>query len=169
MRVVGITDDDILLFSDLIDSTAENIADEDGIIQVKLSPGIRLKGDLDHSVPRPIKNGFVDLCIAEATGHGIPSPQGDQSYGHPKGFIWREIVPVNEDGTFEVQSLPPGGHLQLFALTDGFQSRLSTVDEIMSLSRKQARQAAEEACGGRQATAFCHSFIHYWTTTTTEL
>ncbi len=132
MRVVGITDGDALLFSDLIDSADESMADEDGIIQVKLSPGLKLKGRLDDAVPRPVKNGFVDLCIAEAEGHRIPGLQENQANRHPTGFIWREIVPVKEDGTFEAESLPPGGHLQLYALVDGFQSRLPSLDDINS-------------------------------------
>ena len=140
MRVVGVSDDDVLLFSDLIDVTNEDAADDDGVIQTILKPGVTFRGKLDDSVPRPIKNGVVELCIAESKNHRIPGakedllPDSPGTGGRPaykrNGFRWQETIPVNEDGTFEFESLPPGGFAQVFVLVDGFQSRLPSMAEL---------------------------------------
>lgn len=148
MRVVGVAKDDTLLFSSLIDSTDESLLDKNGIINVRLTPGIKLKGSLDEAVPRPIQNGFVDLCIAETMGNKIPAIQ--ENPRHPTGFIWREVVPVKQDGTFEVESLPSGGHLQLFAMVDDFQSRLPTVGDIHIYLRNNMAIGGEGWLGERE-------------------
>lgn len=126
MRVVAVRRDGPMLFSDLIDVTDPDAADA-GVITVSLTPGLRLRGTLDEKIPRPIVNGFVELCIAEGEGHCIPETGG---------FQWSDAVPVQPDGTFEFSSVPSGGHAQLFVLVDGYQSRLSSVAELREYSKQ---------------------------------
>ena len=119
MRVVDGSGDGPILFSDLIDVTNPENVTKDGTIIATLHPGIRLEGQLDASVPRPIMNGCVELYIAEAEGHRIG-----------KGWVWQDTALVNEDGTFAFDSLPAGGHVQLFALVDGYQSTKPTAESL---------------------------------------
>lgn len=111
MRVVDGSREGPVLFSDLIDVSNPEKVEQDGTIVATLRPGIRLEGRLDDSVPRPVKYGCVELYIKEGEDHQI----GD-------GWTWQDTAIVKEDGTFEFDSLPTGGHVQLFALVDGYQS-----------------------------------------------
>lgn len=111
LRVVDGNGEGPVLFSHLIDVTNPERVEEDGTIVAILEPGIRLEGRLDDSVPRPIKNGCVELYINEGQNHQIGG-----------GWTWEQTADVKEDGTFVFDSLPTGGHAQLFALVDGFQS-----------------------------------------------
>jgi len=119
MRVVASNEDRPVLFSHLIDVTNPERVEEDGTIVAILEPGIRLEGRLDDSVPRPIKYGCVELYINEGQDHKIGG-----------GWTWQQTAPVKEDGTFEFDSLPTGGHVQLFALVDGYQSTRPTPEEL---------------------------------------
>lgn len=136
MRVVGVSDEDMLLFSDLIDVTSDKAAADDGIIHTTLKPGVRLRGVLDDSVPRPVKNGVVELCITEADGHRISTADNYSERFKRNCFVWQESVAVQEDGSFEFSSLPAGGHVQLFVLVDGFQSALPSFDELAAYIKK---------------------------------
>ena len=113
MRVVAANGDGPILFSDLIDVNAPNKTEEDGTIVATLRPGIRLEGRLDDSVPRPVSNGCVELYINEGENHRIEPGTA---------WTWQDTAEVAEDGTFQFGSLPSGGHVQLVALVDGFQS-----------------------------------------------
>ena len=119
MRVVDRNGEGPVLFSHLIDITNPDRVEKDGTIVAILEPGIRLEGRLDDSVPRPIKNGCVELYINEGEDHKIN-----------KGWTWQETASVKADGTFVFDSLPTGGHVQLFALVDGFQSTRPSVESL---------------------------------------
>lgn len=110
MRVVDGSGEGPILFSKLIDVTKPEQVTQDGTIVATLRPGIRLEGRLDENVPRPIKNGCVELYINEGEGHRIG------------GWTWQDTAFVKKDGTFVFESLPAGGHVQMFALVEGFQS-----------------------------------------------
>lgn len=119
MRVVARNEKGPVLFSHLIDITNPERVEEDGTIVAILEPGIRLEGRLDNSVPRPIKHGCVELYINEGQDHQIGG-----------GWTWQQTATVKEDGTFEFDSLPTGGQVQLFALVDGYQSTRPTVQAL---------------------------------------
>ena len=102
-----------------------------------LKPGVKLIGKLDESVARPVKNGFVEICVVEATDHRIPRSTKPRNEKYDQtGFKWNQTVPLKEDGSFVVESLPAGGHVQLFALTDGYQSQIPTIDELAEYLKK---------------------------------
>ncbi|QDU52672.1 M56 family metallopeptidase [Gimesia panareensis] len=119
MRVVARNEKGPVLFSHLIDVTKPERVEDDGTIVAILEPGIRLEGRLDASVPRPIKHGCVELYINEGQDHKIGG-----------GWTWQQTATVKEDGTFEFDSLPTGGQVQLFALVDGYQSTRPTVQAL---------------------------------------
>lgn len=132
MRVVARNEEGPVLFSHLIDVTNPQRVEEDGTIIAILEPGIRLEGRLDDSVPRPIKNGCVELYINEGQDHKIGG-----------GWTWEQTADVKEDGTFEFDSLPTGGQAQLFALVDGYQSTRPTVQSLKDyLKRHNAGPAS---------------------------
>ncbi len=130
LRVIddGESDDVPTRFSDLIDVTAPKSAGADGVTEATLRPGVRLEGRLDDTVPRPIKDGQIDLAIIEGEGHQISVRDRRQSEDRP--WQWRETAAVHPDGTFVFESLPPGGHVQLFALVQGYQSITPTEQEF---------------------------------------
>jgi hypothetical protein len=123
MRVADGSQAGPILFSELIDVTKPRNVDDDGTIVATLKPGIRLEGRLDDSVPRPVGTGCVELYISEAEGHRI------QNLG---AWTWQDTAIVQEDGSFVFESLPAGGHVQLFALVDGYQSARPTADSLRS-------------------------------------
>lgn len=127
MRVVAANGNGPTLFSDLIDVNAPNKTEEDGTIVATLRPGIRLEGRLDDSVPRPLSNGCVELYINEGANHRIEPGTA---------WTWQDTAEVAEDGTFLFESLPPGGHVQLVALVDGFQSVKPTPEALRSYLEK---------------------------------
>lgn len=147
LRVVGVSDDNVLQFSDLIDVTAQDAADADGIIHAKLKPGITVRGQLDASVPRPVENGIINLCIAEEADHRIPVGFRDV------GAQWHDSIPIDRQGLFEIKSLPPGGHLQLYAFPGRHQSRHPSISELRDyLTEHEAgEEDVLEVAKGRQS------------------
>lgn len=132
MRVVDGSGEGPILYSDLIDVTNPEHVTKDGTIIATLYAGIRLEGRLDDSVPRPIKNGCVELYISEGEGHRIGG-----------GWRWQDTAFVNEDGTFEFDSLPAGGHVQLVALVDGYQSSRPSAESLAAYLK--THDAGEES------------------------
>lgn len=121
MRVVGADGRGELLFSNLIDLDEPANRDEEGVIVTRLHPGARVTGKLDDSVPRPVKIGCVDLYVQQGA---------DEKIIDRSGWSWRDSAPIREDGTFEFPSVPPGGHVQLFALAEGYHSSRPSAGEL---------------------------------------
>jgi len=94
-------------------SDAHGVISKPGVtveLEVDLKRGVALRGTLDRMVPRPIKNGRV---VAQVT------PSGHRAQDSPPG--WHSWAKVNEDGWFEIPSLP-AGDLEVVALCQGFIS-----------------------------------------------
>ena len=138
-------------FSDLIDVTQPGEVQSDGTLVAVLRPGIRLQGRLDASVPRPVTGGCVELYLNEGDKHRIERGEG---------WTWEETATVNEDGTFVFESLPRGGHVQLVALVDGFQSTKPTPETMRAyLQTHDAGDAAlVDAAVERQDAFWPHLF-----------
>jgi len=124
LRVLRLSEEGTM-FSPLIDTQKPAEVDLDGTIIAKLAPGIRLEGKLDANVPRPIKAGVVELYISERENHQIG-----------RGWTWQETATVNPDGTFVFASLPSGGHAQMVALVEGYQSSRPTIEELKAYLAK---------------------------------
>lgn len=148
MRVVDGSSDGPLKFSELIDVSNPRSIDDGSIVAV-LRPGIRLEGRLDDSVPRPIKTGFVELYIRESEGHRIPHRDKDDNLLRASGWSWQDTARIEEDGTFQFESLPAGGHVQLFALVDGYQSAKPSANALRAYL--EAHNAGDVALVDRAA------------------
>ncbi|PQO27898.1 hypothetical protein [Blastopirellula marina] len=120
MRVVDANGEGPTRYSDLIDVRNPPAFDEQGNILATLRPGIRLEGRLDATVPRPVTGGCVELFILEGESHRI----------EPKCWTWQDTAAVQPDGTFTFESLPRGGHVQLVAVVDGYQSKRPTAESL---------------------------------------
>jgi len=79
-------------------------------IEIELTPGVTVRGQLDNTAARPIRNGRVIANI---------SPEDDKLQNNPP--IWHAWSGIREDGTFEFGSLPEG-RLEIVALCDGYVS-----------------------------------------------
>ena len=113
--LVSPSDDGRHLFSPVLPVRLRDQQDVN-IRNLRLKHGLHLRGRLDDSVPRPVKNGKV-------VAHCLPKPAG-YVYGggpddEPPSVSWETAVEIDEDGTFEFPSLPRSGLLQLITLCDG--------------------------------------------------
>jgi hypothetical protein len=94
-------------------SDAHQVVSKPGVsvqLEVDVKRGGALRGIIDRHVPRPIKNGRVVTQI---------TPSGHLAQDSPPG--WHSWAKVNEDGRFEISSLP-AGDLEVIALCQGFIS-----------------------------------------------
>ncbi len=124
MRVAAAQDDGPMLFSELIDVSIAKPG-EDGVLQLTLKPGTRIEGKLDDSVPRPVGEGYVELCLVEAENHTLGRP----------AWEWNDFTPVKPDGTFVFESVPSGGHAQIHVLVNGYISKKPTADSLKAYIR----------------------------------
>lgn len=83
------------------------------IRDVRLQPGLELRGQLSSKVPRPVTHGKV-------IAHCLPKP-ADATHGRKNpSLAWTEWVEIQEDGSFVFPSLPRTGMIQLIALCRGW-------------------------------------------------
>lgn len=124
-RIIDRTDPERLQFSSAIPftSTAGQTTDVD----VPLSPGMTLRGRLDPSIPRPVKNGFVVVTI-----HDEPTAVAGTSN---EAVQWQTWTKVSENGDFEFTSLPPSSDVRLLAWCDGSVSKLPDAATIPASSK----------------------------------
>lgn len=122
MRVIDANGDGPVRFSELIDVYQPEKYDEQGNILATLRPGVRLEGKLDDSVPRPVHGGCIELFIK----------QGDQYRIEEQGWTWQDTETIQPDGTFTFDSLPAGGHVQLVAVVNGYQSKRPTQASLIN-------------------------------------
>lgn len=80
---------------------------------VPLSAGIRVEGDLDSNVPRPVVKGLVVAAVR---------------FEEPKRLHWYDFAEVNPDGTFVIESMPRGSEVQFIAYAEGWHSASDGTD-----------------------------------------
>jgi hypothetical protein len=108
VRALKFDPDGSTWFSDVVAITA--VAERTNQVLVDLKRGATLRGKLDATVPRPVKNGRVVANVW---------PIGHQPKDGPPQ--WHGWSAVGEDGGFEICCLPPGD-LEIVALCNGFVS-----------------------------------------------
>jgi hypothetical protein len=96
-------------------------------LALEMNPGIRLEGRLDNNVPRPVKNGRVMISVRPKEYPALEVIEdyyaADQKYGgYTARQFWHSYRPINEDGTFVFESVPPGT-ADIVVLGDGFASK----------------------------------------------
>lgn len=95
-------------FSEVVSIAAQ--VGETNSVALPVRPGVAIRGELDPSVPRPIKNGRVVFQV---------TPSGHNPKDDPPGWhAWGSMLP---DGTFNVSGMPPGD-VEIVAMCDGFVS-----------------------------------------------
>lgn len=108
VRVFQLSADGAAWFSDAINIKA--VAGQTNDVIVDLKPGVTVRGQLDETVPRPIRNGRVIAHIWPAGSRPQDSP--------PEWHAW---TTNREDGSFEFANLPPGD-LEIISLCQEFVS-----------------------------------------------
>ena len=91
---------------------------------LEMKPGIRLEGKIDDAVPRPVKNGRVMISVRpkEYRALNVIEDYYDQDDKYGGRYFWHSYRPINEDGSFIFESIPPG-ELDVVVLGDGFASQ----------------------------------------------
>lgn len=112
LRVLQIVDGQPILWSERIDVDP---GDDSRVLlkDVPLSPGVRVEGKLDDTVPRPVVNGHVAANI-----HRLPKKAGERD----ATWRWSDKAVIEEDGTFVFDSLPRDEVLQMIAVCDDYNS-----------------------------------------------
>jgi hypothetical protein len=108
VRAVRVDEDGSAWFSDVAQITA--VASQTNELHFTLKSGVTVRGQLDATVPRPVKNGRV---VAHVWPQGFKPADGP-----PQWHTWSS---VKEDGSYTIKSLPEG-ELEIVALCDGFIS-----------------------------------------------
>lgn len=108
VRAVQVDSDGLAWFSDAESFTA--VAGQTNEVPVDLKRGATVSGQLDSTVPRPVKNGRVVAHVW---------PQGCRPQDSPPQ--WHAWAALSEDGTFSIRGLPEGD-LEIVALCEGFVS-----------------------------------------------
>lgn len=108
VRAVWFDAKDSAWFSEVVRVAA--VVGQTNELSIDLQKGIAVRGQLDASVPRPIKNGRVVAHVW---------PQAHKAEDSPPQ--WHAWTAIREDGSFEIGSLPQGV-LELVALCQGFVS-----------------------------------------------
>jgi hypothetical protein len=107
-RALRFDSDGTAWFSDSVSFTAA--ASQTNEFEVNFYRSASVRGRLDDSVPRPVRNGRVIAHI---------STWDSTVSGEQPG--WHAWSPIRQDGSFELVSLPPG-KFGVVALCDGFVS-----------------------------------------------
>lgn len=91
---------------------------------VEMKPGIRLEGCIDDQVPRPVKNGRVLISIRPKEFPAFLIPEDYRKMYEKYGYFyfWKTYRPINEDGSFVFESVPPG-EVDVIVHGDGFVSK----------------------------------------------
>jgi len=101
---------------------------------LEMKPGIRLEGKIDYAVPRPVKNGRVMISVRpqEYPALNVIEDYYDLDKKYGGRYFWHSYRPINEDGSFVFESLPPG-EVDVVVLGDGFVSK--TVGQLQNRVR----------------------------------
>ena len=89
---------------------------------LQMQPGTRVQGMLSDNVPRPVK-GYV-------VATSVPLPAEDSWKEKDPSLIWHDWGEVGPDGSFEFESLPRSGELQLIAICEGWLSSTVSDDPV---------------------------------------
>jgi hypothetical protein len=115
VRIMHIPESGPILWSELINGPASASGSRAFLRNVELTRGVEVRGKLDDSIPRPIKNGYVSALVVSRIDGAERNYRSD--------WDWWDRAEINEDGTFVFPSLPPGEMLQMIPSCDGFVTK----------------------------------------------
>lgn len=121
LMLVARQEDQSLLFSDPIDLSKQPKGDC-RIDDVPMHPAVKVKGQLDTNVPRPVVAGRIGMQIAISTADK-PS--------HGTTIFWGDFAKINRDGTFEFSAVPRNQTIEAMAVCEGWVSCSASVDDIL--------------------------------------
>ncbi len=109
LRLIHFPENGRICFSDAV--TFNSVARQTNVFHLTLRPGLRLKGKVDDSVPRPVKQGYAITRVFT----------GDNSGGRDV-LMWFAWSPIQDDGSFTFESLP-SGRVEIIATCEGYVSK----------------------------------------------
>ncbi len=118
LRIVHLPPDQPARFSKAIDLSSYQDKSRIFLRNIAVSPGTRIEGRLNDLVPRPVQQGIVSACVVQGKNE------------------WHEMARINKDGTFVIDTLPPGEVAQLTASCAGWVSSDPTVAELEAVGMK---------------------------------
>ena len=97
-----------IVYSECLAFTAEKGKECNFALEMK--PGIRLEGRIDDQVPRPVTNGRVLISVRpkEFPAFLVPEDYSELTKKYGYLYFWKTYRPINEDGSFVFESIPPG-------------------------------------------------------------
>ena len=101
-------------------------------LEIPLHPAVTIHGVLSDNVPRPVRNGIVQVIALP------PTKEDDSGWGTGR--------PIRPDGSFTIEGWPADETLQVIALCDGFHATSGTApagiteDRVSSSLRPQVFQ-----------------------------
>ena len=103
---------------------AEAVMKEKTYLEFAMKPGIRLEGRLDDAVPRPVINGrvMIDVRPPEYPATNVIEDFYDLDAKNGGRSFWHSYRPINSDGTFVFESIPPG-EADVVVVGDGFATK----------------------------------------------
>ena len=128
LRIMQIVDGQPILFSPSIKVLP---GDRSRVLlqNVKLAKGTRVEGNLDESIERPVKNGYVVACV-------INKLQPNDWNGR---WYWFDKTPIAKDGSFVFESLPPDEVLQMIPICDGWVPKKPAKESILKFFPEELR------------------------------
>ena len=134
-----------IVYSEGFAFTAEQGRDYNFALEMK--PGIRLEGRIDDQVLRPVKHGRVLISVRpkEFPAWLVPEDAGDlfRKYGY--FHFWKSYRPINEDGSFVFESIPPG-EVDVIVHGDGFVSK--SIGQVQNRIPVNAKSQATKLVDG---------------------
>lgn len=141
VRLIQLPQDAPPRFSEAVKLETE--AGREYTLQLEIRPGVRVEGNLDTSVPRPVRDGWI---IGDASPAERDMDKNIQAYSEWIRIVpnWYVQVPIAEDGTFVLPSVPAGG-LQLVGMCEGYLSKSPALWHSPGMFNPQAFPASGQA------------------------
>lgn len=122
LQVSGQLDSGELVFAE---GQALNVAQGERLkVAVEMKRGLRLEGQLDARVSRPVRKGRVVIAVRPRSipAFSVPEEQGDLLDRLGEYRLWTSYRPIAEDGSFAFEAIP-SGEVDVTVQGEGFVSK----------------------------------------------
>lgn len=139
LLIACLRDEGPILFSDVLKLGGNATRSSRVLLRnVPVRGGMKFSGQLSADVRRPVQDGYVCVYVTQHAGLGDAE----------RRLSWRDVVPVESDGSFLVPSLPREGILQFYAWCDGWVSQPAAPRDLEPVGLAQFRGGFVEAQDG---------------------